>query len=597
MASGPDRRSNRRVRTIVAGPAPSNEQGVPDMRTMCAIAWLLCGAIGLAQAMEGPPVLGLPAPEGPATPTGTDVLYAQFEGMVSTAVISQDFPVASNVLDAQAADDFSVPFGESWQINAIDAAYARGGDGTYAGVGIHVFFFENGVGGQPGSLVATALSQAYTSGFDSGMETVSIVLASPVTLPAGSYWLSLQADEPYGGYWYWRGYRPQVGQGAMWRNPLDGYSSGCTTWTDLGGCFDTELDPDLQFRLRGTRGVATHNGVYHSSPLDHALAPTSVGTSLNLVSEALDEAGPLSGDWDLNFWSDSGTFGFFGLDTWNARFLVDEAGEVAVLHPGDTIGPAALFALANGPASAPAWLAGTDAYAGFRFDCNGRLTNPVGGGACYGYLRLTTSAPAGFPATLIDYAYDGDGLAITVAAPGDVIFCSGFDGGDSGGCDGASDEGIYTTRAQFLSNLAPGWFDLSFDEVEAGASAALEYDHAGTHVIVNTQPGASGGLYNLSGAVSTLNSGDMLSIHFSGAPVTAIGGNFWATDFSFEPSGTAITLYLSDGTVHAFDPGGPDAFRGFVSRVPLAYLHIDAPDAGGVNAWSTLDNLVVGVAR
>lgn len=65
----------------------------------------------------------------------------------------------------------------------------------------------------------------------------------------------------------------------------------------------------------------------------------------------------------------------------------------------------------------------------------------------------------------------------------------------------------------------------------------------------------------------------------------------------FEPSGTSITRYVSDGTVHAFNTGGPDAFRGFVGRVPIEYLHIDAPHDGGGLGWSTLDTLVVGWAR
>lgn len=567
------------------------------MRTTYALAWLLAGTAGIAQAMSGTSVLNVsaaPESQSPMAPSGAGVLYEQFEGQEAVSIISQDFPTASDVLDTQAADDFSVPPGETWHIAGIDVPYSEAGSGPSA-VGIHVFFIRNDVGNLPGVLAGGELSVPYTTGIDSGMQTLSIALASPVMLPAGDYWIALQADVPSGRQWYWGGYRPQRGHAAVWRNILDGWGSGCTHWAVISSCFTVDVEPDLQFRLRGSRGVATHNGVYHSSPLEHALAPTSVGTSLNLVSEALDPTGPLAGDWDLNFWStDTDTLGFYGLEPWNARFLVDAAGQVAALRPGDAIGPASTFASVNGPVSAAAWLAGTDAYAGIRFDCNGRLTVSVDAGPCYGYVHLATSGPAGFPATIIDYAYDGDGQPITIIAPGDAIFCSGFEGG--GGCNGASGEGIYTTRAQFLVNLAPGWFDNPFDDVGAGASDALEYDHAGTHYIVNTQPGAAGGLHNQPGVVSTSAPGDMLSIHFSGAPVTAVGGNFWATDYSFEPSGTTIMLYLSDGTVHEFDATGPDAFRGFVSRVPITYLHIDAPD-GADSAWSTLDNLVVGVAR
>src|SRR5690606_37715528 len=46
------------------------------------------------------------------------------------------------------------------------------------------------------------------------------------------------------------------------------------------------------------------------------------------------------------------------------------------------------------------------------------LTNPVAApGVCYGYVRINTTSPNGFPATILDTAFDGDGGAITITAP------------------------------------------------------------------------------------------------------------------------------------------------------------------------------------
>jgi len=78
-----------------------------------------------------------------------------------------------------------------------------------------------------------------------------------------------------------------------------------------------------------------------------------------------------------------------------------------ILGPGDTIGPSSTFTTAGGVADTSNWQAGvTDGYLGFKFDC------PAG--VCYGYTKLTTTAPVGFPSTIVEYWYDTTGAAITI---------------------------------------------------------------------------------------------------------------------------------------------------------------------------------------
>jgi hypothetical protein len=80
--------------------------------------------------------------------------------------------------------------------------------------------------------------------------------------------------------------------------------------------------------------------------------------------------------------------------------------------------------------------------------------------------------------------------------------------------------------------------------------------------------------------------------------VTAVGGNFWATDISVISTGTSVVLTLSDGTVETVDVTDATTFRGFVTEAPITTLTIDAPDGGdGTPYWSTLDNLIVGNAQ
>jgi hypothetical protein len=150
--------------------------------------------------------------------------------------------------------------------------------------------------------------------------------------------------------------------------------------------------------------------------LNHPLADSPDGSSLNVVSGAFDDSGPTTGDWDFNFFDD-GTDGLTlrTIATHATEYVVDGSGNVAVLAPGATIGPASSFSSANGgPMAAPALRAGVNGSIGVRFACDGRLANPVAGGVCYGYISLTTTAPTGFPATAQIASFDGDGNAIQI---------------------------------------------------------------------------------------------------------------------------------------------------------------------------------------
>ena len=155
---------------------------------------------------------------------------------------------------------------------------------------------------------------------------------------------------------------------------------------------------------------------------------------------------------------------------------------------------------------------------------------------------------------------------------------------------------VYTDLASFMANVAPGSYSENFAGVPTGAVPSLNFGPVnGFAYTVGTQPGAVSGLFNDPGIVSTDNATDSLFITFTGAAVTAVGGNFWASDLSFFPTGTDITINLSDGTNVSYTSTGPSDFRGFIANVAITSIQIDAPDVPG-NAWATMDNLVVGNA-
>jgi len=245
----------------------------------------------------------------------------------------------------------------------------------------------------PAGLVASAASTTCTG---TALSTAgTLTLASGATIPPGSCTLTGTVQSATAG-----SYVNTIAAGSLQTDAGNNAADASATLTVTGG------------------GGGT-NGIVLSGPLGHAIAETTVGTSMNIVTSAFDDTGPTSGDWDFNFWDSSGLT-FYVMPDNGGTYAVDANGDALVFHAGDVIGSSLTFA-PDSPRTIDAaaeWLAGTDGYLGVRFDCDGRLTNPVAGGICYGYVHITSTGPTGFPATIVDTAFDGDGNAITIVGGG-----------------------------------------------------------------------------------------------------------------------------------------------------------------------------------
>lgn len=162
------------------------------------------------------------------------------------------------------------------------------------------------------------------------------------------------------------------------------------------------------------------NGLVHSGPLNRVLAMTGIGTSYDMVRSAFTDTGAVDANWDVRFGLGMNALSpaviTLAFNTNQAsEFVVDPSGSVALLGNGDVVGPAAQFAGGSAVPIAPAWLENADAAVGVRFRCSDRLPYPVAtGDYCYGYLRLSTTSPAGVPARIVESAFQGDGDPITV---------------------------------------------------------------------------------------------------------------------------------------------------------------------------------------
>lgn len=148
----------------------------------------------------------------------------------------------------------------------------------------------------------------------------------------------------------------------------------------------------------------------------------------------------------------------------------------------------------------------------------------------------------------------------------------------------------YTSAATFLANVAPGSYTEGFaDPFFSGDPSATFTGNGFTYTV-----SAPGGLYGNGSLIGTNLPNETLTVTFSGATVTAIGGNFWSTNISdvFQP--VPVTLTLSDGTVTTFTPSSETvgSFRGFTSTVGITSMLISSTST----VYAGMGNLTVGVA-
>jgi hypothetical protein len=148
---------------------------------------------------------------------------------------------------------------------------------------------------------------------------------------------------------------------------------------------------------------------------------------------------------------------------------------------------------------------------------------------------------------------------------------------------------VYTTLAGFTATLAPGAYTETFDDESAftGNPDALFSGGAFAYTVA-----APGSLYGNGVFIGTNLPNEALTITFSGAAVTAVGGNFYATNIADAFQAVAITLTLSNGFTTTFTPtSAANSFRGFTTTVPIASLTLGAP---GEARYVGMDNLTVG---
>ncbi|MEI6336087.1 MAG: VPLPA-CTERM sorting domain-containing protein [Methylococcaceae bacterium] len=167
---------------------------------------------------------------------------------------------------------------------------------------------------------------------------------------------------------------------------------------------------------------------------------------------------------------------------------------------------------------------------------------------------------------------------------------------------------VFTDEATFLAQIKPGYYLEEFSNYTYNENGSFPLD--GTQMTQSYEPingyswtaatipdgTAQGlnGLFSIPNALSTWAAEDLLTITFTGSPVTALGGIFASTDSNGDVTQQEVVITLSDNDNTSVRFFGSD-FRGFTSDIAIASLTIDAVDVGPNNVfWPKLDRFYIG---
>jgi hypothetical protein len=149
---------------------------------------------------------------------------------------------------------------------------------------------------------------------------------------------------------------------------------------------------------------------------------------------------------------------------------------------------------------------------------------------------------------------------------------------------------IYNTKAAFLAATNPGFYENFFLTDNGFELSPIDFGPVNGFKYRAT---AAGDFFSQPSKFSTNVANDPITFTMTGAPVTAIGGDFWLTDIDFNTIKGTITITLNDGTTVNLLNATPTTFEGFTSDVAITSLTLTTGEAG---AFNTANDFIVGTA-
>ena len=190
-----------------------------------------------------------PGVYGAVQSNGRALLYDQTDSAAGNGVPDQDFEAAYDSYDSMAADDFVVP-ATGWSIETVNTVGTTGTSPAPL-VDISINADNAGVPGAP--MPGCDYPGLIPTADVGGSLTLTLAPVCDLTV-AGTYWVVIQVNQDFAvnGQHFWSNRTVQSGNSSVWQNPVDGFATGCTTWTDPITCgIGGGASPDLLFSLEG----------------------------------------------------------------------------------------------------------------------------------------------------------------------------------------------------------------------------------------------------------------------------------------------------------------------------------------------------------
>jgi len=266
-------------------------------RTPTLICLLLCLLVTAAAASASSPAAPRDPPDaGPAVPSpfmyprnvsGRAVLYSQ-TGTYSAAIVATN-AIGDDVFDSYAADDFTVSHSAGWTVSAFNFAVTFQDGAPDPGTTYNVNVFAD-AGGVPNDAVPPRCAGVDLSGtLDATHTALSVALPTACLLPAGLYWVVLQANlnaSVSENKMYWSSWRSATPPGAPahWKNPSDAFFTGCLTWRPTTRCGYTGNTQGFEVvGAIGGGGACTVDGICLDVTLGTDLSPGACGDARTLA--------------------------------------------------------------------------------------------------------------------------------------------------------------------------------------------------------------------------------------------------------------------------------------------------------------------------
>lgn len=187
------------------------------------------------------------------TPRGS-TLYDQTSTSDSYGAFATDFSTSSYAAySAEGADDFVVTDASGWTVTGfVFGAFGSGGGTPPPTIALNVYDDGGSTPGTTAECSYTGLPATYTG---SPTFQIAVTLPSNCVLSQGTHWVSWAFESNGGGFGFWQQTLALHGQGGVWRNPLDGFGTGCSDWSPFSSCGLSNVgSQDFSFVILGTVG-------------------------------------------------------------------------------------------------------------------------------------------------------------------------------------------------------------------------------------------------------------------------------------------------------------------------------------------------------